>query len=210
MKDNNLEKIHTIWFQLYDFLLKRQKHGDHKKFRDCQIVIFHLVICISCSSMCLHCLILHFFLVLHNNPLSGCTIVWMNPLSGFFIYWMKYFVASKVWQLWPTMAPHSSTLAWKIPWTEEPGGLQSMGSLRVGRDWATSFHFSLSCIGEGNGNPLQCSCLVNPRDGGAWWAAFSGVAQSQTRLKQLSSSSHFLYSPTLTSIHDYRKNHSFK
>ena len=47
-------------------------------------------------------------------------------------------------------------------------------------------HFSLSCIGEGNGNPLQCSCLENPRDEGAWWAAIYGVAQSQTRLKQLS------------------------
>ena len=51
------------------------------------------------------------------------------------------------------------------------------------------FHFSLSCIGEGNGNPLQCSCLENPKDGGAWWAAVCGVAQSRTRLKQLSSSS---------------------
>ena len=182
------------------------------------------------------------------------------------------------------MATHSSTLAWKIPWMEEPGGLQSMGSLRVGHDWATSlslftfmhwgrkwqptpvflpgefqwrgslvgchlwvaqsrtrlkwlsssssieqwrrqwhptpvllpgeshgwrslegcspwghwgsdtterlhFHFSLSCIGEGNGNPLQRSCLENPRDGGAWWAAVYGVAQSRTRLKRLSSSS---------------------
>ena len=101
------------------------------------------------------------------------------------------------------MAPHSSTLAWKIPWMEKPGRLQSMGSLRVGHDWATSlsfftfmhwrrrlhFHFSLSCIGEGNGNPLQCSCLENPRDGGAWWASIYGVAQSRTRLKRLSSSS---------------------
>ena len=50
------------------------------------------------------------------------------------------------------------------------------------------FHFSLSCIGEGNGNPLQCSCLENPRDGRAWWAAVDGVAQSRTRLKWLSSS----------------------
>ena len=49
------------------------------------------------------------------------------------------------------------------------------------------FHFSLSCIGEGNGNPLQCSCLENPRDGGAWWTAIYGVAQSRTRLKWLSS-----------------------
>ena len=51
------------------------------------------------------------------------------------------------------------------------------------------FHFSLSCIGAGNGNPLQCSCLENPRDGGAWWAAVYGVAQSRTQLKRLSSSS---------------------
>ena len=51
------------------------------------------------------------------------------------------------------------------------------------------FHFSLSCTGEGNGNPLQCSCLENPRDGGAWWAAVCGVAQSWTQLKRLSSSS---------------------
>ena len=51
------------------------------------------------------------------------------------------------------------------------------------------FHFSLSCTGEGNGNPLQCSCLEDPRDRGAWWAAVYGIAQSRTRLKQLSSSS---------------------
>ena len=51
------------------------------------------------------------------------------------------------------------------------------------------FHFSLLCTGEENGNPLQCSCLENPRDGGAWWAAVYAVAQSRTRLKRLSSSS---------------------
>ena len=87
------------------------------------------------------------------------------------------------------MAPHFSTLAWKIPKMEEPGGLQSMGSWRVGHDWVTSLSLFSSCIGEGNGNPLQCSCLENPRDGGAWWAAVYGVAQSQTRLKRPSSSS---------------------
>ena len=53
------------------------------------------------------------------------------------------------------------------------------------------FHFSLSCIGEGNGNPLQCSCLENPRDRGTWWAAVYGVTQSRTRLKWLSSTSSF-------------------
>ena len=146
------------------------------------------------------------------------------------------------------MAPHSSILAWKIPWMEEPGRLQSMGSLRVRHDWVTSlslftymhcftfmhwrrqwqptpvllpgkshgwrslvgcspwgreesdttkrlhFHFSLSCIGEGNGNPLQCSCLENPRDGGAWWAPVYRVAQSRTWLKWLSSSSNVFLS----------------
>ena len=78
------------------------------------------------------------------------------------------------------MAPHSSTLAWKIPWTEGPGGLQSMGSLGVGHTKRLHFHFSLSCLGEGKGNPLQCSCLENPRDGGAWWASVYEVAQSWT------------------------------
>ena len=87
------------------------------------------------------------------------------------------------------VAPHSSTLAWKIPWMEEPGRLQSMGHKESDTTEWLHFHFSLSCIGEENGNPLQCSCLENPRDGGAWWAAISGVAQSQTRLKLLSSSS---------------------
>ena len=87
------------------------------------------------------------------------------------------------------MAPHSSTFAWKIPWVEEPGRLQSMGSLESDTTEWLHFHFSLSCIGEGNGNPLQSSCLENPRDGGAWWAAVYGVAQSRTRLKRLSSSS---------------------
>ena len=81
------------------------------------------------------------------------------------------------------MAPHSSTFAWKIPWMEEPGRLQPMGLLESDTTERLHFHFSLSCIGEGNGNPLQCSCLENPRDGEAWWAAISGVAQSRTRLK---------------------------
>ena len=87
------------------------------------------------------------------------------------------------------MAPHSSTLAWKIPWVEEPGGLQSMGSLGVGHNWATSLSLFTFMHWRRNGNPLQCYCLEDPRDGGAWWAAISGVAQSRTRLKRLSSSS---------------------
>ena len=113
----------------------------------------------------------------------------------------------------PVCARHCNSLS-RTPWTEEPGGLQSMESQRVehnmpgkshgqrslvgcspwGREESGTterldFHFSLSCIGEGNGNPLQCSCLENHRDGGAWWAAVYGVMQSRTRLKRLSSSS---------------------
>ena len=80
------------------------------------------------------------------------------------------------------MATHSSILAWRILWAEEPGGLLSMGLHRVGHNWKwLSMH---ACIGEGSGNPLQYSCLENPRDRGAWWTSVHGVAQSWTRLKQ--------------------------
>ena len=73
-------------------------------------------------------------------------------------------------------------LAWKIPWREEPGGLQSMGSLESGTTERPHFHFSLSCIGEGNGNPLQCSCLEIPGTGEPGGLPSMG-SQSQTRLK---------------------------
>ena len=102
-----------------------------------------------------------------------------------------------------------------LGWHSAPKGMQSWGGIRSWRrQWQPTpvllpgkshgrrslvgcspwgcFHFSLSCIGEGNGNPLHCSCLENPRDRGAWWAAVYGVAQSRTRLKQLSSSSKVL------------------
>ena len=71
--------------------------------------------------------------------------------------------------------PHSSVLAWRVPWAEEPGGLQCMGLLESDTTERLHFHFSLSCVGEGHGNPLQCSCLENPRDGGAWQAPVHGV-----------------------------------
>ena len=80
------------------------------------------------------------------------------------------------------MAPHSSTLAWKTPWVFH-------GVTKSDTTKQLHFHFSLSCIGEGNGNPLQCSCLENPRDGGACWAAIYGVVQSWTWLEWLSCSS---------------------
>ena len=128
-------------------------------------------------------------LCLDSFPVQVITEYWEEFLmlySSFlsviyFIYSSSYIGEGK--------APHSSILAWRIPWTEEPGGLQSLGSLRVRHDWASSLSLFTSCIGEGNGNPLQCSCLENPRDGGAWWAAVYGVAQNRTRLERLSSSS---------------------
>ena len=87
------------------------------------------------------------------------------------------------WHPTPVLLPGKShgqrTLVGCSPW-----GRQEMDTT----EWL-HFHFSLSCIGEGNGNPLQCSCLENPRDGGSWWAAVYGVAQSLTWLKRLSSSS---------------------
>ena len=103
------------------------------------------------------------------------------PWVLFFKLWYT-FLAEKA------MEAHSSTLAWKIPWAEEPGRLQSMGEESDTTEWLHS-HFSLSCIGEGNGKPLQCSCLENPRDGGAWWAAIYEVIWNRTWLKWLSSSS---------------------
>ena len=101
------------------------------------------------------------------------------PIIGnIFLHYNVCFLRSPAWTSGEGNGTPLQYSCWKIPWTEEPGGLQSMGSLRVGHDWATS----LSCLGEGNGNPLQCSCLENPRDGGAWWAAVCGVAQGRTRL----------------------------
>ena len=87
------------------------------------------------------------------------------------------------------MAPHSSTLAWKIPCMESLVGCSPWGREESDMTERLHFHFSLSCIGGGNGDPLQCSCLENPRDGGTWWAAVYGVAQNWTRLKRLRSSS---------------------
>ena len=91
--------------------------------------------------------------------------------------------AIEQWHPTPVLLPEKSrgwrSLVGCTPWGREESDMTER----------LHFHFSLSCIGEGNGNPLQCSCLENPRGGGAWWAAVYGVAQSRTRLKQLSSSS---------------------
>ena len=89
----------------------------------------------------------------------------------------------------PAVAPYSSTLPGKSHGWRSLVGCSPWGSEELDTTERLHFHFSLSCTGEGNGNPLQCSCLENPRDSGAWWAAVYGVSQSRTRLKRLSSSS---------------------
>ena len=87
------------------------------------------------------------------------------------------------------MAPHSSTLAWKIPWMEESGRLQSMGSLRVGQDWATSLSLFTFMHWRRKWQPTPVFLPGESQGRGAWWAAVYGVSKSQTRLKWLSSSS---------------------
>ena len=109
------------------------------------------------------------------------------------------------------MAPHSSTLAWKIHGQRSLVGCSSWDREELDTTEQLHFHFSLSCIGEGNGNLLQYSCLENPRDGGAWWTAVYGVAQSQTRLRRLSSSSSRVWSGSIDLIlcpHAWRSDNS--
>ena len=95
---------------------------------------------------------------------------------------IEYMITFK-WHPTPVLLPGKSH-GWRSLVGCSPWGRQESDMT----EWL-HFHFSLSCIGERNGNPLQCSCLENPRDRGAWWAAIYGVAQSRTRLKRLSSSS---------------------
>ena len=95
---------------------------------------------------------------------------------------LAHYFRRRRWHPTPVLSPGKShgrrSLVGCSPWGSEESDTTEQ----------LPFHFSLSCIGEGNGNPLQCSCLENPRDGGALWAAVYGVAQSRTQLKQLSSS----------------------
>ena len=99
------------------------------------------------------------------------------------VNWTELMVWRRQWHPTPVLLPGKSH-GWRSLVGCSPWGCEA--SYMTER---LHFHFSLSCIGEGNGNPLQCFCLENTRDGGAWWAAVYGVAQSRTRLKRLSSHS---------------------
>ena len=119
-----------------------------------------------------------YYRILNRVP---CATQWV--LVGYLFYMMSCVYWRMQWQPTPVLLPGKSH-GWKSlvgcgPWGREESDTTEQ----------LHFHFSLSRIGEGNGNPLQYSCLENPRDGGAWWAAVYGVAQSWTRLQQLSSSS---------------------
>ena len=117
-----------------------------------------------------------------NNPITQI----MFPSAHF---------RKRQWYPTPVLLPRKShgqrSLVGCSPWGQE----ESDTTERL------HFHFSLSCIGEGNGKSLQCSCLENPRDRGAWWAAIYGVAQSRTRLKRLSSSSSSAHFPSISIYH---------
>ena len=102
-------------------------------------------------------------------------------------YTILYFTLEKV------TAPHSSTPAWKIPWMKEPGRLQSMGSLRVRHDWATSLSLFTFMHWRRKWQPTPVFLPGESQGRGAWWAAVYGVVQSWTRLKQLSSSSSSIF-----------------
>ena len=108
--------------------------------------------------------------------IQKCFLVVYSPI-------LNHLERSRQWHPTPVPLPEKSH-GWRSLVGCSPWGCEESGTT----EWLP-FHFSLPCIGEGNGNPLQCSCLENPRDGGAWWAAVYGVAQSRTRLKWLSSSS---------------------
>ena len=115
--------------------------------------------------------------------LEACTFHWITGPSHYFLLSCTLDHRRRQWHLTPVLLPGKSH-GWRSLVGCSPRGREESDMTK----WL-HFHFSFSCIGEGNGNPLQCSCLENPRDGGAWWAAIYGVAQSRTRLTWLSSSS---------------------
>ena len=128
------------------------------------------------------------------------TAGWYAVQLAVFLRTSILFYRRRQWQPTPVLLPGEShgwrSLVGCSPWDREES--DTAERLR--------FHFSLSCFGEGNGNPLQCSCLENPRDGGAWWAAVSGVAKSRTQLNRLSSSSSILFYIVAAPVYTSTKN----
>ena len=129
------------------------------------------------------------FLPLHpTTGANGLLPTWVQKQRWWDLYVTDYYIQGRrQWHPTPVLLPGKSQGRGSLE------GLSAWGHWGSDTTEQLHFHFSLSCIGEVNGNPLQCSCLENPREGGAWWAAISGVAQSPTRLKWLSSSAAVLH-----------------
>ena len=131
------------------------------------------------------------FLSSFQNPAFECRLSFFrrSRCGRIDVYETLLWKQRRQWHPTPVLLPGKShgqrSLVGCSPWGREESDMT---------EWL-HFPFSLSCIGEGNGNPLQCSCLENPRDGGAWWAAVCGVAQSRRQLKRLSSSSSLWKTP---------------
>ena len=127
-----------------------------------------------------------YIFTLKNQNLSMMVLKQLKHLRSHF-FWYNFDIWLHIKE--KGMAPHSSTLAWKIPWMEEPGRLQSMGSLRVGHDWATSLSLFTFMHWRRKWQPTPVFLPGESQGRGAWWAAVYGVSQSRTRLKWLSNSS---------------------
>ena len=123
----------------------------------------------------------YIFSTLYCNLSESSYLRYVSHQSQIWISVPLLFIRRRQWHPTPVLLPGKSH-GWRSLVGCSPWGCGESDTTEQ-----IPFHFSLSCIGEGNGNPLQCSCLENPRDGGAWWAAIYGVAQSRTQLKRLSS-----------------------
>ena len=140
-----------------------------------------------CPALVNHCFTFH----LYELDYFGC-FIWVESYDILFCF---FYVRFPFWMDLTALRRRRQWYPTPVLLSGKSHGLRSLVSCSLWgcKEWDTTerlhFHFALSCIGEGNGNLLQCSCLENPRDRGAWWAAVSGVAQSRTWLKWLSSSS---------------------
>ena len=120
----------------------------------------------------------HSQLTVHMNPIVQNQSSGSDSIQFVVLLSLSHQIANSAEK---AMAPHSSTLAWTIHGQRSLVGCSPWGCEELDTTERLHFHFSLSCIGEGNGNSLQCSCLENPRDGGAWWAAvYGGRRESDT------------------------------
>ena len=190
---NIFPRIYSLWFGMCSMLFKLVG-GQIGNFR-----VFFKNSAWACVFFCTYAILQWLFYL--KKEKNNSTKVWLFPNIAFTVdiflkhlprHWalqksllwsLKLANCRRQWNPTPVLLPEKSHGQRSLVGCSPQGLYESDMTERL------PFHFSLSCIGEGNGNPLQCSCLENPRDRGAWWAAVYGVPQSRTRLKRLSSSS---------------------